>query len=354
MKSKKNILVLTGPIDAVSKKFLDSFIKIIEKRFSDVTLIAPNYINHKLNEEIEIINFRGSIDKKNNESITEYLKINIRIILKILRDRESKLAIVFMGQSLFLQILFLRILRKKVVLILGTSYNKLKETRKDCETKLLAIFEKMSLFLSNNIIVYSENLIKEWKFDRYKPKIATCSRHYLDFEKFYPKKEFDQRKNIIGFFGRFSEEKAPLNFIDSINKIQFDNVEFLICGDGKLKETIKKRIEKNGIKNKIKVINWIPHDKMPDFLNKIKIIVIPSYCEGLPNIMIEAMACGTIVLANPVGSIPDFINDKGNGFLLKNNSPHCISKNIDYILKSSKKKVISENAIKTANKYFSF
>jgi glycosyltransferase involved in cell wall biosynthesis len=67
---------------------------------------------------------------------------------------------------------------------------------------------------------------------------------------------------------------------------------------------------------------------LPTYLNELKLIVLPSFSEGLPNIMIEAMACGTLVLATPVGSIPDYIVDKQTGFIMETNSPECIAKNI--------------------------
>jgi len=64
----------------------------------------------------------------------------------------------------------------------------------------------------------------------------------------------------------------------------------------------------------------------------MKLLVLPSYTEGLPKAVLEAMACGTPVLATTVGAIPDIIKDGETGFLLKNNSPDHIADRIIEIL----------------------
>jgi glycosyltransferase involved in cell wall biosynthesis len=82
--------------------------------------------------------------------------------------------------------------------------------------------------------------------------------------------------------------------------------------------------------------------------------VIPSFTEGLPNVMLESMACGTPVLASGVGLIPDFIKDGETGFLLKNNSPQCIAENIFRALQNPNLEKITMNAKKIVEKEFAF
>ena len=102
------------------------------------------------------------------------------------------------------------------------------------------------------------------------------------------------------------------------------------------------------------MLRWIPHDKLPDYMNELKLVVLPAYAEGLPNIMLEAMACGTPVLATPVGAIPDVIKDGETGFIMEDNSPECIAENVVWALKHPDLGLIVENARVLVGREFTY
>ena len=111
---------------------------------------------------------------------------------------------------------------------------------------------------------------------------------------------------------------------------------------------------KENLNNKVELTRWIPHDELPDYLNELKLLILPSYTEGLPNIMLEAMACGTPVLATPVGAIPDVITDGETGFILENNSPECIAENVMRALNHHDLEKIVKNARELVEKEFTY
>jgi glycosyltransferase involved in cell wall biosynthesis len=102
----------------------------------------------------------------------------------------------------------------------------------------------------------------------------------------------------------------------------------LIGGDGPLKESIASSLQDDGIAARVDLPGWISHEELPKYLNQLRLLVLPSYTEGLPNIMLEAMACGTPVLATPVGAVPDVSVDGKTGFIMENNTPECIAENV--------------------------
>jgi len=83
-------------------------------------------------------------------------------------------------------------------------------------------------------------------------------------------------------------------------------------------------------------------------------LVLPSYTEGLPNIMLEAMACGTPVLATPVGAIPDVIRDGKTGFIMEDNSPKCIAENVVRALEHPDLEEIAEAGRRFVEEEFTF
>ena len=89
---------------------------------------------------------------------------------------------------------------------------------------------------------------------------------------------------------------------------------------------------------------WVSHDDLPYSLNQLRLLVIPSYTEGGPTIMIEAIACGTPVPATQSDLVPDFIRDAETGFIMEDNSPECIGENVSRALSSPNLEEIAENA----------
>jgi len=78
----------------------------------------------------------------------------------------------------------------------------------------------------------------------------------------------------------------------------------------------------------VQLRGWIPDDEYRDCLNDLKLLVLPSVSEGLPGVVQQAMPCGTVVLATPVGGVPDLIKDGETGFILENNTPECIASSV--------------------------
>ena len=360
---KINVGILTFPISEAGNVPLLNLIDVLYHFSGDIYLITGNagYDFFKGNEKIHAYGVEHESGANVVTRVVNFIYTQLKISYTLAKiDRNVDLWIFFIGGDyLVLPMLTAKLLRKNVVLAFAASSVQMLKSANDSLFKPTEILSKINCTLSNKIILYSENLIKEWNLERYRNKICTAYKHFLDFDKFKMKKKFDERENFVGYIGRFSEEKGTLNFVEAIPRIldERGEIRFLIGGAGQLQDKIEEYLDEKNLNDKVKLTGWIPHDALPDYLNELKLVVLPSYTEGLPNILLEAMACGTPVLATPVGAIPDVIKDGKTGFILENNSPECIAKNIlnvltypnlDKIVKSTRELVEKEFTYKAA------
>ena len=198
--------------------------------------------------------------------------------------------------------------------------------------------------------------ISEWNLGRYRHKILIAHRHYLDFETFTVTTPLPDRPALVGYIGRLSGEKGVQHFVQALPAILSDrqDLRVLIGGDGQLKETIEATLQEQGVSASVELPGWISHDDLPRYLNQLRLLVLLFYTEGLPNIMLEAMACGTPVLATPVGAVPDVIVDGVTGFIMENNSLECIAENVNRALNSPDLERIAEDGRRFVEEHFTF
>ena len=146
-----------------------------------------------------------------------------------------------------------------------------------------------------------------------------------------------------------------MNLARSIPELlkHFSQDLILIGGSGPLAEKMVEAIGKDNLA-RVKMPGWINHQDLPGYLKDLRLLILPSYTEGLPNIMLEAMACGAVVLATPVGAISNYIKDGETGFLMEDNSPNCIIENAVRALESPELDRIARNARRLVEKEFSY
>lgn len=358
--NKPNIGVLAFSIGNSGSIPTSNLIDILSTLSGNIYLLTGND-GHKLfcnNSHVNAYGINHKTGGKFYQRIFNYVYSQMKISYKLfILSKNVDYWIFFIGgDSLVLPMLAAKLWRKKVILCLAGSSVQILRSSNDFLSKPLEILSKINFYLSDRIIIYSKNLINEWNLHQYQNKIIIAPRHFLNFSIFNIKSEIVRDKCLIGYIGRFENEKGIMNFVKSIPLLleKVNCLEFVLIGDGTLKGQIEEFIIENGLRNKVKLEGWVSHDRLPDHLNKFNLIVLPSYTEGLPNLMLEAMACGAIVLANPVGSIPDVIIDGKTGFVMENNSPECIAKNVQRVLECSDLELIVKNSRSVVNQYFCF
>jgi glycosyltransferase involved in cell wall biosynthesis len=347
---------------------LTNFINILEPLSNDLFVITGTFHENIIfNKKIHIKNIKHLIKKESIVfKIFRTILMQLRISFNLIKiSKNADIIIFFLGMSLTLPMIFAKLLRKKTILVATGSFQKIAEKT---HSKMLLgyggfIFSGIAGFsediifhLADQIAVESVSAIDFIGLNKYRKKISINGAMYMDTDNFKIMKNLKSKKIIIGYIGRLSPEKGVTNFAKAIPLIlkQKDNLKFLIGGNGVLFDEIKNELKNNGSYEKVEFTGWIPHDELPDYLNELKLIILPSYSEGLPAIVQEGMACGAVVLATPVGGIPDLIKDGETGFILEDNSPECIAENVIRALEHPNLDEIVKNARKLIENEYSY
>ncbi len=192
---------------------------------------------------------------------------------------------------------------------------------------------------------------KKYLLDKYRlmnDKI-TVVPNYIDITKFHP---LDSKKYVdrLIFVGRLNKQKNLFGLIDAVSKA---NVILDIFGDGELKEKLKLYAIENSVT--VNFMGIVPNSELPQTLNHYRYFIIPSFYEGMPKALLEAMACGLVCIGTDVPGINEVIDDNINGFLSKGVDAMSIYDSIVLATESNHEKLntISESAFKLIKKDYS-
>ena len=347
---------LGGPI------VLNRYIKLLSMFSREfIVITGNNEVDGHNDVKIRVHHFNYRPTRNKLYFIFQNVLAEFKSVILLIKNRFNYNSAVFLGGEPVLTLFTAKLLKKNVILFPQTSVscgvkNLYKRTYFGFLAYLIYKFlERINIHLANWIIVDSKEISRDLNLKKYSHKVFINNPTFIETNNFKINKHFGERKNLVGYIGRLSEEKGILNFLDAIPLIfkKLDDVKIVIGGDGPLKNDVINFINKNGFNDKIQFTGLISHDKLPEYLNELKLVVIPSYIEGLPTIILESMACGTPILAAPVGGIPGIIKDNLTGFIMENNSPECICENVVRSLSCSEHEKIIKRSLKVIENNYS-
>lgn len=222
----------------------------------------------------------------------------------------------------------------------------------DIQTKLIRFNYK--LFKQYNIIY---NVSKEGKddFDIRLPEFYKKSKvlyNSFDLDKIKEKSlEFLDEDNYILAVGRLLNAHKGFDIlIDAIKKLKMENIEIklIIVGDGPDRAKIEKQIENNSLQKEVLIKGF---DENPyKWMRKSKVFVLSSNYEGLPTVLIEALACGAAIVSTDCKCGPnEILNNSEYGVLVSKGDSEALKNGIKKILLDEKLQIkLKEKALKRA------
>lgn len=155
------------------------------------------------------------------------------------------------------------------------------------------------------------------------------------------------------------ERKCIDDVIKSIRILQdrkFHNTKLIIAGHGPERHALERLAFELKLKSDTTFLGFVNETEKLELFNLADVYVIPSYSEGLPFSLIEAMACGCVCLSTPVGDIPGVIFEGRNGFLISPRDPENLAKKIEKVVSLPRKQIsfVQNQARRTVLDNFDF
>jgi glycosyltransferase involved in cell wall biosynthesis len=137
---------------------------------------------------------------------------------------------------------------------------------------------------------------------------------------------------LVLFVGRLDPQKSPFTLLEAFARLQKrrHDWQLLFVGDGSLRASMEKWVTQRGLNQSIRIAGWRP--EIPELLKTADVLVLPSLWEGMPNIVLEAMAAGLPVVVSRVEGTEELIRDHETGVLVPPGSVVDLEQQIEAVL----------------------
>ena len=146
----------------------------------------------------------------------------------------------------------------------------------------------------------------------------------------------DEDKRYLLYVGRLVAVKGLDLLLDAFAQLtqKWRDVELLLIGDGAEREALKHQATALGIRDKVHFVGAQPHERIVLWMNAGDVFCLPSHKEGLPTVLLEALACGTPIVATSVGGILEIVAEGQVGRLVRSRDPKEMAACIEEVMET--------------------
>jgi glycosyltransferase involved in cell wall biosynthesis len=129
------------------------------------------------------------------------------------------------------------------------------------------------------------------------------------------------------YVGRLAEQKGPLLLVEAAKRLAAEGLvfELVLVGDGPLRRPIEELVEQFGLQEHIRLAGWQGAEAVRDEILMARALVLPSFAEGLPVVLMEALALGRPVISTYIAGIPELVVPGVCGWLVPSGSVEALA-----------------------------
>lgn len=165
---------------------------------------------------------------------------------------------------------------------------------------------------------YGRSQLYRWVGHSHWPKIQVvhCGLETAFFDP-PPSEPFPTAPRLV-CVGRLCEQKGQLLLLDAVRALRDRDVDLhlVLAGDGEMRDELEKFITHHGLQSHVTITGWISSERVKQELLAARVMVLASFAEGLPVVIMEAMALGRPVLTTSIAGIPELVRHEVDGWLV--------------------------------------
>jgi glycosyltransferase involved in cell wall biosynthesis len=164
---------------------------------------------------------------------------------------------------------------------------------------------------------YTRSQLYRWSDLRHWPKVQVvhCGLEAKNFAG--PAISVPTTRRLV-CVGRLCEQKGQLILIEAAHLLKLRGVDFelVLAGDGEMRDAIEALVFRYELQGRVRITGWIAGEQVRDEILSARALVLPSFAEGLPVAVMEAMALSRPVITTFVAGIPELVQEGEHGWLV--------------------------------------
>jgi len=361
--SLPDVCVVTHPLAAAGENATRSLLDILAAITGVALVTADLPADSEIRQRRELVELtrKGAGDSV-PVAAARFLLNQLRMC-RVLADRDEEVVLFYGATSYLLPILAAKLLGKTVLveprgdvpLTLRLHWEqRLPDPVARTLAGLVGALECAGFAVADGVVTYTPEMARQLDLHPEAPDVYPTGARYVRPDQFTVERPYADRDRVVGFLGRLDEEKG-IRELAAVAASLPDDVTFRFIGDGGLREWLETELAEEVAAGRVELTGWVDHDDVPAQLNDLALLVMPSQpTEGLPTTILEALSCGTPVLASPVSGVPDVVRDGETGFHIRSRAPDRLSAQLRRILDDEDLATISATGRELVETEYSF
>lgn len=282
----------------------------------------------------------------------------VREAIRVCRERNVK---IWHAHDYKSNVLGLLVRRFHKMALVTTVHGWVNHTRR---SPLYYWIDRKSLPFYDHVVCVSEDLYEQCRSLRVAAENCTLIDNAIDINEFQRASDtsvakqrlgFSANRVLVGAVGRLAEEKGFHLLIQAVEQVMQSGIdmELIIIGDGEQRAKLAAQISASPYADRIHLLGF--RADTIALYEAMDLFVLSSLREGLPNVLLEAMAMEVPVLATRIAGVPKLIQDQQNGRLIPAGSVPALTSTMTAVLQDPKQQAeLRRAARKTIEEQFSF